>query len=417
MSAQKTKVLFFCEAVTLAHVARPATLAASLDRSRYEVHVAQHPRYRALLGAMEAVHHDLESIEPQAFMHALAQGAPVYDEETLRAYVEEDRSLIASVKPDVVVGDFRISLQVSARCEEVPYVAITNAYWSQYCRQSFTVPDLPFTRLLGPYIGQGIFWVARPIAFALHCRPMNAVRKHYGMPSAGFSLQRIYSEADYTLYADAAELFAMDDLPSTHRFMGPVQWSPTHEKPAWWNSLDADTPRVYVTLGSSGQAALLPKILSALSSLDVNVMVSTAGAPFPERVPDNVFLADYISGEEAVAEASVVICNGGSPTAQQALSRAVPVVGLAGNLDQFLNMSVVERSGAGICLRGVNATEAAIRAAVERAVSDPEFKACSAQLAQTFARYDAAVCFSDVLEEALAERLPASMLPDSQEAV
>lgn len=397
----KPKVLFFCEAVTLAHVARPATLAASLDSSAYEVHIAQHPRYRHLIGELNVVHHDLDSIEPRQFMQALADGAPVYEEETLRAYVEQDKALIAKVKPDIVVGDFRISLQVSARVSGVPYIAITNAYWSQFCRQSFTVPDLPFTRVLGPKIGQGIFSLARPIAFALHCRPMNAVRKQYGLEPLGYSLQRVYSEADYTLYADAAEMFHMEGVSASHRFIGPVLWSPEFAQPPWWNTFDRTKACVYVTLGSSGQTELLPKILAALAPLDVSVLVSTAGAPFPENVPENAFLAEYLSGEDAVSVASLVICNGGSPTTQQALDQGLPVVGLAGNLDQFLNMDKVERSGSGLCLRAANASEDAIRIAAQRVLDEPAFSVAAARVAQNYARYESATYFQSVLEGAL----------------
>ncbi|MFK7977789.1 MAG: glycosyltransferase [Halioglobus sp.] len=399
-SAVKIKVLFFCEAVTLAHVARPATLARSLDRTRYEVHMAQHPRYRALVGDMDVVHHDLESIEPKQFMQALAEGAPVYEEETLCAYVEQDRALIQDVKPDIVVGDFRISLQVSARLAGVPYITITNAYWSEFCKQAYTVPDLPFTRLLGYKIGQGIFTLARPVAFALHCRPMNSVRKRYGLPSIGHSLQRIYTEADYTLYADTAETFNMGELPGTHGFMGPLLWSPVFPRPSWWESFDRGRPSIYVTLGSSGQSSTLPVILNALASLDANVLVSTAGGELPVKAPPNAFLAEYLSGDEAASVASLVICNGGSPTTQQALDRGLPVLGLAGNLDQFLNMNMVERTGAGLCLRAAKTTEKEIQYAVTRLLSDTAYHNAAANVATHFERYDPANYFRSILEKA-----------------
>jgi UDP:flavonoid glycosyltransferase YjiC (YdhE family) len=47
------------------------------------------------------------------------------------------------------------------------------------------------------------------------------------------------------------------------------------------------------------------------------------------------------------------------------------VVGLAGNLDQLLNMHYVERSGAGLLVRTGRASGRRVRKAVERALSDP----------------------------------------------
>ncbi len=54
MSSPK-RVLFFAEAVTLAHVARPITLAKGLDPTRYEVVMACDPRCQQFLQAQGAV--------------------------------------------------------------------------------------------------------------------------------------------------------------------------------------------------------------------------------------------------------------------------------------------------------------------------------------------------------------------------
>ena len=132
MGANRTRVLFFAEAVTLAHVARPLCLARALDPDRFEVHLASSDSYASLVNDTPFARHTLRSIPPQQFMDALANGSPVYSADTLAGYVEEDQRLMAAVRPDVVVGDFRISLGVSAELSGIPYVTVTNAYWSPY---------------------------------------------------------------------------------------------------------------------------------------------------------------------------------------------------------------------------------------------------------------------------------------------
>jgi hypothetical protein len=72
------------------------------------------------------------------------------------------------------------------------------------------------------------------------------------------------------------------------------------------------------------------------------VLVSTAGAE-PLANHDSVFCSAYLPGNQAAARADLVVCNGGSPTTFQALSEGVPVLGIPGNLDQFLNMHYLER--------------------------------------------------------------------------
>ena len=89
-----TRILFFAEAVTLAHVARPVALARALDDRLFDVHLAHHPRYRDLLGDLAISEHEINSISPQQFMQALAGGKPLYNVSTLSSYVEEDLRLI-----------------------------------------------------------------------------------------------------------------------------------------------------------------------------------------------------------------------------------------------------------------------------------------------------------------------------------
>ena len=55
--------------------------------------------------------------------------------------------MLAEIAPDLVVGDLRVSLSVSARLAGIPYVAIANAYWSPYARRRFPLPDVLWTRM------------------------------------------------------------------------------------------------------------------------------------------------------------------------------------------------------------------------------------------------------------------------------
>ena len=127
MSSKRTRVLFIAEAVTLAHVARPATLAAALPIEKYDVHFAHCPRYRDLLGETGFTEHTISTVPSAQFAEALAKGQPLYDLATLRAYVDEELTLLRELNPDVVVGDFRITLAVSAKILGIPFITITNA--------------------------------------------------------------------------------------------------------------------------------------------------------------------------------------------------------------------------------------------------------------------------------------------------
>lgn len=397
----RKKILFMAEAVTLAHVGRPLALAASLDRAQYALHFACADGYDFCFRDADLTRWPLRSIPSQQFLQALAEGKPVYDAATLAAYVEQDLQLLREIRPDLVVGDFRLSLSVSARLAGVPYVALNNAYWSPYVRQPYTVPSLPLTRLLPLPLADALFRLVRPLAFASHTVPLNRVRRQYGLPSLGWDLNRVYTDADYTLYADVPQLFHMRALPPNHAFIGPVLWSPPLPLPAWWQQLPSARPLLYVTLGSSGQGALLPAVLQALADLPVTVVAATAGKVALAGLPANAQVADYLPGEAAARRAALVVCNGGSPTSHQALVAGVPVVGICGNLDQFLNMHGIVAAGAGARLRADRFSAGALQAAVQGLLATPAATRAAQGIASACAQYDASQVFGKLLSKIL----------------
>lgn len=390
--------MFVAEAVTLAHMARPLALSQALENSGCELDFACNPHFHWLMKDFGGSVHALDSIDSARFLDSLARGRPVYDEATLNRYVADDLSLLGRLKPDLVVGDFRLSLSVSARLAGVPYLAISNAYWSPHVRQHYPLPEHPLARRLGVTTAQALFCMARPAVFALHTLPLNRVRQHHGLPSLGFNLNRVYTDADHVLYADVPEMFSMRGLPGNHHFLGPVLWVPPVPKPDWWPRIPLDRPAIYVTLGSSGQARLLSPVLEALAGLPVTALVAGGGQSLPVALPDNALVADYLPGTEAARLAKLVICNGGSPTSHQALAAGVPVLGLPSNLDQFLNMQAVEANEAGLLLRADRADAMRIRLAAERILTTAAYTQAARRIADIFSHYPAGPRFRQVIE-------------------
>jgi UDP:flavonoid glycosyltransferase YjiC (YdhE family) len=370
---RRRRVLFFAEAVTLAHVARPYALARKLPQAHFEVIFAAHPRFASLFEPVPWHSRALESISSADFLKALAAGKPVFDAETLERYAKEDGELIRDIDPDVVVGDFRISLSVSARQAGVPYVNITNGYWSPYARPEWLAPTLPITRYVGPTMATWLFRAARPFAFAAHARPMNALRATHALPKLASDVRYAYSDGDLTLYADLPGLVPLVSPPPSHWQMGPVEWAPAMEAPPWWESLPEGRSIVYVNLGSSGSSELLPRIIKALADQSLPTVVATTGRPLDVQGLHNVWSAPFLDGARLAERARLVICNGGSPSTQQALINGAPVLGLPSNLDQYLNMGYVQRAGLGVLCRADTASAASIGNACRRVINDPRF--------------------------------------------
>jgi UDP:flavonoid glycosyltransferase YjiC (YdhE family) len=401
----KLRVLFFAEAVTLAHVARPVTLARSLAADQFEAQLAWDDRYAKLFPDLPMTTHAIRSIPTAHFTAALAKGSPIYRIAELRDYVEQDLRIIRAVKPDVIVGDFRLSLAISAPTAGVPHIALANAYWSPYAKTTYPMPDHPITRLVGRGVGGLLFSLVRPLAFSRYAAPINRLRLEYGLPSLG-GLRSVYTHGDFTAYADVPEMLPLPGLPDHHRFIGPVHWSPRTELPPWWDSLPASRPIVYVNLGSSGRASLLPAILESLAAVDVTVIAATAGgtAALPNPLQGGGFLSDFLPGDLACQRAALVICNGGSPATQQALAAGKPIVAVPTNLDQCLNMQAIARLGAGLVVRASRQFRREFRIAVEKLIGDESAAAAARGLSAALARYDSGKLLGEMITAAAARR-------------
>ncbi|HHM05651.1 MAG TPA: glycosyl transferase family 1 [Gammaproteobacteria bacterium] len=394
----RPRILFFGEAVTLAHVARPFTLAQSLDSDRYEVYFASDPRYASLFPDTRITSVAVDSIPSATFLKALAQGRRLYSRQNLEQYVEEDLEIIGKVKPDLIVGDFRLSLAVSAPLAGVSLCAITNSYWSPYSQSMFPIPEHPTTALLGVTFAQRLFSGLRPFIFGWHARPLNQLRRQHQLRPLGHNLRRLYTWADYVLYADVPELSSVSNPPANHLFLGPMLWSPSVLLPRWWKELPDGDPIVYVSLGSSGKEALLPQIIRGLAHAPVTLAVATLGTVPEIPVPENTFVADYLPGDKLAARADLVICNGGSPATQQALAVGTPVLGIASNMDQHLNMSEVQRFGAGCLLRSEHCNADSVRNLVNRMLSDSRYGEAARKTAALYQRYSATKRFQAFIE-------------------
>ena len=192
-------------------------------------------------------------------------------------------------------------------------------------------------------------------------------------------------------------------LPVNHQFIGPVHGPPRVPLPSWWLDVPRDKPIVYVNLGSSGHGRLLPGVLAVLRDLPVTVIAASAGRVELGGLGSGTFVTDFLPGDQAASLASIVVCNGGSPTQvlPGAGCRQALVVGVPVNLDQYLNMSLVARFGAGVLIRGGSYTQRSLTDAVQKILATPSFGVQARAVQTCIQRYAPADAFSLVLQKAL----------------
>jgi UDP:flavonoid glycosyltransferase YjiC (YdhE family) len=402
------RILFDSENVTLAQVVRLVTLAQSLDPRRYEIHFACSSFDELIFAGTRFQKHPLYTLPLERVDHALASGKRLYEKRDLRAYLAADLEVLDRVQPALVIGDFRLSLTVAAPLRGVPFAALINAYWSPFAvHEGFPLPEHPIVELLGVELAARYFPKALPRVFAHFAKPVNELRKQHGLPAIG-SLPDVLTFADYVLHPDVPEIVPTRGLPSTHAYLGHVPWSPNVPMPAL-DGLAPTRPLVYVTLGSSGKWDRLGLVLSALAELPVNVLLSTAGRKEDVAAAPHLRSARYVPGDLAASRAALVISNGGASTAYQALSAGCPVVGIPYNLDQYLAMTAIEKTGAGVLLRSGTLDKPTLTNAVATLLSSGAARDSARRVSAAMARYDARSRFSEFVERASAARAHAAV--------
>ncbi len=391
----RRRLLFVVENITLAQVMRLRVLAAGLDPERYEVHFASSEFEPLLFEGTEFKHWPVYTIAREAGMRALAKGDRLYETKTLERYVEDELRLFDALKPDAVIGDFRLSLAVSAPFAKIPCASLINAYWSPYAvRDGFPVPDHPIVRLVGVARAERYFPQAMPRVFAHFAAPINALRRRFGLPEFE-SLLHTLCFGDVVLYPDLPELCPIADAPKSHVYLGGVQWAPRVPAPDLPPA--DDRPLVYVTLGSSGELGALPAVLKGLDGLPLRALLSTAGRTNLAELPSNISAAPLLPGDELCRKARFVITNGGSSTGYQALAAGAPVLGIPSNLDQYLASAAIVKGGAGLSLRSGGLRAEHVRAAAVRLLDARAETTRAKYWARAFAEVDCHARFEAAL--------------------
>jgi MGT family glycosyltransferase len=337
-------------------------------------------RMRELGFAAEAISDRVEAIQHDDWQASNARAGLARSVATFVARSEFDapdlRAAIASEKPDTVIVDIN-SWGALAAAEA------WGGPWAAFCPYPLAISSKdapPFGPGLAPArgpLGRLRDRLARPIVMGTLERAMvpkaNAVRARLGLGPVR-NVDDMFGRPPLLLYLTAEPFeYPRSDWPANVVMVGPCEWEPATESPAWL--ADVSAPIVLVTTSSEfqGDGRLIQAALDGLADEPVFVVATLpAGDPAGLRVPANARVERFIPHGHVLDRAVCAITHGGMGATQKALARGVPVCAVPFGRDQPEVARRVEVARAGSRLPAGQLTPDRLRDKVREATGNAE---------------------------------------------
>jgi MGT family glycosyltransferase len=304
------------------------------------------------------------------------------------AYAADIQDEIGRMPTDAVLGlDILFGAALGAEASDVPF-----AFLSPHVSIR-TLPGMPpATSGLGqprtPQERAEVDAASAGLAGAMNASLsiLNRARADLRLPMLA-DVMHLFDRADRLLLATSQAFdFQADSLPANFRYVGPLldvpNWSKSLEAMSWqapW-SAQSDRPRALIacSTGAQGQRDLFQRVLDAIGTIDIEAL-ATAGPNLDVaelRAPKNVHVLRGAPHDLVMKDVSLVVSQGGHGTVTRSLVNALPQLILPMARDQAGNAARVEAKGAGLRLPPT-ASEAEIATAVNRLITEPQFKAAA----------------------------------------
>jgi len=218
--------------------------------------------------------------------------------------------------------------------------------------------------------------------------PIDTLRQEVGLsPENGASLR---AEPVFTSFPSSLDGAAKIAGQAPFR-VGSTQFKKTKGRTtAAWVPKDGEK-LLYITFGtiaasSSDRHIVYRNALSSVKELPVRALLTTGPdmeASALDPIPENAIVESWVPQEEVWLHASALVCHGGSGTVLGGLAAGMPMVVIPMFADQPDNARRIEDVGAGVAV--FEPDTIAIKAAIERVLTDIQMRDTAGQIAKEIA--------------------------------
>jgi UDP:flavonoid glycosyltransferase YjiC (YdhE family) len=320
--------------------------------------------------------------------------------------IRGQRAALSELQPDLVIYGFWPMAALARRMLGLPGICFLPLPLHPDVIGSGLLPDVPDALRPLTYLPLSLRrWLVNLIPKGLKLRAPGFEQRNIRLAAkaCGWSdspLRNVFDmlQAELTLVNDLPEFYTHLALPQSFRIVGPL-YAPTASAaqvdPAILRLFQAAEmkPKIFCTMGSSGTKEHLLEAVRALTSGRATnwksvILVPPAICPLPEVLGSaalgaNVYLTDaFVPARLVNGLADVVVSHGGQGTVQTALASGTPIVGVAMQIEQQVNLDHVVTKGAGIRLPLHRWTASNIQQAVHEVLEHPAYRTQARQLQQ-----------------------------------
>lgn len=194
-------------------------------------------------------------------------------------------------------------------------------------------------------------------------------------------------KADLTIVNDFPDFYDQKEFPPNVVFTGPLFSIPDNNEvidPEIIKVFDPENNKikVFCSLSSSGSEEMLSEVIKVFTYGEGLTWNAVILAPHfsitkAQKILNNrkgVYITDkFIPALKVNAMANITVCHGGQGTIQTAIHSGTPIVGVAAQQEQFINLANIESFGAGIRVPRAKWKADNIQKAIFRIFSDKQY--------------------------------------------
>lgn len=316
-----------------------------------------------------------------------------YTSDELDKHVEEEIAYFKKTGITKVVTGFTLSCAISARVIGIPlYVTHLGSFVPPVFEKKMVAPVLVTNFAVFKMIPRQ--WLVNMINAMMYKskfgnKAFKVVAKKYGIKPF-MSMSEVMA-GDTVVVTDVPEILTLSKEEIE-------QWAPSDKNKKYYNYpsklkyggamfaklfgdvsdevkafLNTDKPKIYVAL-TSGASEVLDRVYEGIKDLDVKIIMLTTLHKFKESSHDNLLVVDHLPSHKVMPMVDVAIIHGGQGSVQTAIDGATPLVGIPLHVEQGLNVTMVEKHGAGLLQLKHDIDPNEIKEKVQRILRDKSFK-------------------------------------------